>query len=592
MQWYPHLMAGSTPIHPLEKSRWLGAAVAGLGLWVALGWILHQPLWTTVLPGLVSMKFNTSLCFIAMGAGQYLFVREWVRRGEPLSRWPLILPLAVVLVAASTLVEYLAGVSLGLDEFLIRDIMSPVGTAFPGRMGSNTATAFLSSGLALMLLRLDGRWAVRSANLLAIVSLLIASAGLFGYLFSIRELYTFQSATQMALHTAVGLFLLNLALLASQSRMLLARLLLDRGIGAWLILRLGPVLIVIPFLLGDLLLDSIVGEWFTPSFSVAILAAGITVLLLVALIVVAVSLQRLDAARASAVTEKEALLEQLRQHGQNLESMVKVRTLALEAANRDLERESQERKSVADRLKGALDLLERSHAELRQYTTVASRDLIEPLQKVASSLHLLARKLERQLDPEAQHLIREALSDAGRMQTLIRDFLDFARLGDAEPKKARTNLDRVLAAVLGSRKADPRYARARITSGTLPVVLADPGQAEILLGHLLDNAVTYRGPEHPRVHLEAAREGEDWILSVSDNGIGIAEEDRETIFVMFRKLHSREEYPGSGMGLAVSRKIAERHGGALTVESKPGQGSVFRIRWPVGHTPRGIPEGA
>ncbi|MFD6800701.1 ATP-binding protein [Streptomyces cyaneofuscatus] len=211
--------------------------------------------------------------------------------------------------------------------------------------------------------------------------------------------------------------------------------------------------------------------------------------------------------------------------------------------------------------------LQRSNAELEQFAYVASHDLQEPLRKVSSFTQLLRRRYGGQLDERADQYIDFAVDGANRMQTLISDLLNFSRVGRVHNAHQSIDLDTVLEETLASLSVAVEETGATITHDPLPDLVADPSQMVMLWQNLIGNAVKFRRPgETPRIHITAAREGGLWRFTVTDNGIGIPPEYAEKIFVIFQRLHTKDTYSGSGIGLAMCKKIVEFHGGTITVD--------------------------
>jgi signal transduction histidine kinase/integral membrane sensor domain MASE1 len=224
--------------------------------------------------------------------------------------------------------------------------------------------------------------------------------------------------------------------------------------------------------------------------------------------------------------------------------------------------------------------LERSNAELERFAYVASHDLQEPLRAVASHVQILEQDYRGRLDAEADESIRCAVEGARRMRDLIHDYLEYSRIrGGSEPLRA-TDSGEALRVALKNLEISIREAGADVASGEMPRVLADPKQLVPLFQNLVGNAVKFRGDAPPRIRVGAVREKDLWTFSVSDNGIGIEAEHTDRIFSMFRRLHTSDRYPGTGIGLAICKKIVDRHGGRIWVESKPGQGSTFCFTLP------------
>ncbi len=222
--------------------------------------------------------------------------------------------------------------------------------------------------------------------------------------------------------------------------------------------------------------------------------------------------------------------------------------------------------------------LARSNADLEQFAYVASHDLQEPLRMVASYTQLLAKRYKGRLDADADQFIAYAVDGANRMQSLIRDLLTYSRVNRAEKAMIETSSETALERALVNLQGAIKDSGAVVSHGPLPMVAADPSQLVQLFQNLVSNAIKYRGAEVPRIRISAAEgsKGES-VFSVADNGLGIAPQYFEKIFLMFQRLHGREEFPGTGIGLTISKKIVERHGGRIWVESEPGKGSVFHF---------------
>jgi PAS domain S-box-containing protein len=219
--------------------------------------------------------------------------------------------------------------------------------------------------------------------------------------------------------------------------------------------------------------------------------------------------------------------------------------------------------------------LARSNAELQEFAYVASHDLKEPLRMIESYVELLARRYKGKLDANADDFIGFAVDGVQRMQSLIDDLLAYSRVGTKGRPFEPIPLDNALELAIKNLSEAIEETGATVAFDHLPAIQGDESQMIQLLQNLIGNAIKFRGDEPPRVHVSAERAGPEWVISVSDNGIGIAPEYHDRIFQVFERLHSRDEYSGTGIGLAVCRKIVERHGGRIWVESEVGKGSTF-----------------
>ncbi|HXE72050.1 MAG TPA: ATP-binding protein [Candidatus Nitrosotenuis sp.] len=224
--------------------------------------------------------------------------------------------------------------------------------------------------------------------------------------------------------------------------------------------------------------------------------------------------------------------------------------------------------------------LQRSNQELQQFAYVASHDLQEPLRIILAFGQRLAERCRGQLDEKAQTSLGYILDAAAQMRALVEGLLTYARVGRGGRPRQEVDCTRALLRALANLRASIEETGAEVTWGELPTLPADETELTLVFQNLVGNALKFRREEPPRVRVEARRAGGSWILSVSDNGIGIEPRHLEQLFQPFRRLHTRREYPGTGIGLALCRKIAEGHGGSISVESIPGQGSVFRLTLP------------
>mgnify|MGYP000850953837 CR=1 FL=1 len=240
------------------------------------------------------------------------------------------------------------------------------------------------------------------------------------------------------------------------------------------------------------------------------------------------------------------------------------------------------RKELEMQLEQRAEELARSNADLQQFAYVASHDLQEPLRMVFSYLALLEKRCGDDLDDRAKECIYYAKEGAIRARDLVQDLLEYSRVGSRTKPSEIADMERLLGLACRNLRELIREEGAVIDHDPLPRLPADEAQITALLQNLVSNAIKFHGPGRPEVRVSCCEEGGDWIFEVRDNGIGIRMEDQERIFLLFQRLHTREEYEGTGIGLAIAKKIVERHGGRIWVDSRPGEGSSFYFTLPNG----------
>jgi signal transduction histidine kinase len=250
---------------------------------------------------------------------------------------------------------------------------------------------------------------------------------------------------------------------------------------------------------------------------------------------------------------------------------------ALRSLNATLEQRVQERTAAVEERAAAL---KRSNDELEQFAYVASHDLQEPLRAISSYAQLVQRQTQGKLGEDVDLYVGHLIAGATRMRALINDLLEFSRVGRQKPSWALVSVDSVLDGALGDLAVTIVEQRARVTRGPLPTVWADRGQLCQVLTNLISNAIRFRGEADPVIDVRAERTGDYWRFCVRDNGIGIEARYLDRIFIIFQRLHGRER-PGTGIGLAICRKIVQAHGGTIWAESEPGRGSLFCFTLPI-----------
>ncbi len=239
-----------------------------------------------------------------------------------------------------------------------------------------------------------------------------------------------------------------------------------------------------------------------------------------------------------------------------------------------------ERKVTEEKLRMFSAELQRSNQELEQFAYVASHDLQEPLRAIAGMVQLLQQRYQGKLDERADEYIQLTVEAATRMQKLINDLLAYSRVGRRDNQFERIEIDKVLKSALANLTVAIRESEAVVTHDPLPTLVVDSTQLAQVFQNLIGNGIKFRGDRPPEVHIGALELDDAWRFEVRDNGIGIEPQYYERIFQIFQRLHGRNDYPGTGIGLSLCQKIVENHGGRIWIESEAGQGSRFYFTIP------------
>lgn len=272
--------------------------------------------------------------------------------------------------------------------------------------------------------------------------------------------------------------------------------------------------------------------------------------------------------------------DELRRACDELRCAVEERTAALLAINRTLQEEIEERAATEKALANKAEELVRSNRDLEQFAYAVSHDLQEPLRNVSSCMQLLRNRYGEGLTSEADQLMKYAEDSTERMKNLINGLLKYSRVGTKGSPFEPRDCEQVLRDTRSDLHQAIEESGAEVTHDPLPTVRVDGSQLIQVFQNLIGNAIKFHGSEPPTIHISAKRDAEQWIFSVRDNGIGIAPEHTDKIFAVFKRLHGDSAYPGTGIGLAITKRIVERHGGRIWAESEPHVGSTFYFTLP------------
>ena len=602
-----------------------GAVVAVVGTLVVLGWPLDAVIVPSANPASPMVRLNTGFCFAVAGAGLVLAGMGRVTAARAAG-------VVAAVVGALTLVEYAFHTSLGIDQLVFDD-----GSRSVGRMAPNTALAFALVGVALAVLPSRRRgWDI--AEGLALAGGMIGWLGLIGYAADLPELLHVGGFLRIALPSAICFTLLGVAIAIGPAAGRLATLVGGRGPAGPLVRRLFtavvlvPPLVALPLRAADdqgtvtlLLIATIavtllgIAMSFASSLEVAEreaqeraelldlahdavivrepLTARITYFNREAEALYGYSAQEMrgrathelfDTGPEAVEAIDTALLAGGRWDGE-LEHRRKDGVRIVVASRQSLRRDANgtpmaiiELNSDVTERRRAERAVELSNVELEQFASVASHDLQEPLRTISGFAELLAQRHAGALDEDGHRYLTFITSGVTRMQALIDGLLTYSKTSqgglNVEVVSAGDAVDRALSSL----EATVTAAGAEVDVGELPVVVANAGALTQVFQNLLSNALKFGNEHRPEVAVSADRRGDAWCFAVADNGIGIAPAHADRVFRMFQRLHAEGEYAGTGIGLAICKRVVERHGGSIWCEPRPGGGTVFRFTMPDG----------
>lgn len=531
------------PVVVARTTAWIAALT---GVVMLCAWAFDVAPLLRMRPGLISMPPMTAIVTGLIGSALLL---RCLRQAHALAR-PTACGLALVgaAIGAIRCTEVATDVSYGVGAFLIPREQMGFGAATNG-MSPLAAVCALLAGPAVALLDArtrGGRW---PSQPLAVLSGYVALLGLLDFAYGIGFFEAHSASGLMSVQTAVVFVLLSIGILCARPDLSIVGVLFSSVPEERPFRRLFISAILAVPIIGAIRILGTRWGLFDAEFG-----AAVAVVCLMAIMGLLVS----HAARSlrRALVRRNQAEDEARVH-QWLEKVTRQHADALEAANAELARRN---------------------AELDEFSYMASHDLQEPLRKLQSFSQLLPIDLGGDLSPKAATDLRYISEAAARMQNLIQDLLALSRAGRSEMRREAVPLDACVDAALEALDVKLKETGATLTRDRLPTVSGDATLLAQLFQNLIGNALKFTRPDQkPVLHLSAQQAGTAWVIGVRDNGLGIKPEYAESIFAPFKRLHGKGEFPGTGIGLAICRKVAERHGGRIWVESQPGSGSHFKF---------------
>ncbi len=532
-------------INPTEQvlrriSQWSFFITAGISLVSLLGWYADFLIVASIHPRYIPIAISSAFCFILLSVSLSVYVFHPENHAR---RKIAIVGISLsFLICLMILIGFFLGNSSDIEHLGILS-PAPMDNIPTGHMSPITAVTFLMMSVAAFFLVFSSEGRIHFKQIASCYATVVFAIGfvfMLGYLYGTPLLYG-GPFIPVALPTAIAFEFISLGIItASGADVLPVRVF----VGSTVSDRLMKAFM--PFIIGVVLFDGLLYRTaFHRTSNPAMIASLITLL---SVIVVSIVVSKIS-----------------------------------KFIGGEIDRAHVERDRAEEEQKRLISELERSNRELEQFAFVASHDMQEPLRMVASYVGLLEKKYKGHLDEKADKYIHFAVDGALRMKKLIEGLLAYSRIGRQGAAFMPVDADDVFSRAVSNLEAALAENRAIITRDDLPTVPGDELQLMQLLQNLLSNAIKFGKPDTPPVvHVSAKKKGGAWIFSVRDNGIGIDAEYYNRIFLIFQRLHTREEYPGTGIGLALCKRIVERHSGRIWVESVPGEGTTFFFSIPIG----------
>jgi signal transduction histidine kinase len=554
------------------------------GIVFLIGWALNIPILKS--PGSIfsTIKSNVALCFVFIGISLWLMQTKRINQRN--IRIAKILAIIVTFIGLLTLIEHLTGYNYGIDQILFTELPGAINTSSPNRMAFNAALSLVLVGSSILVLDKDIKIGWPLFQIIIIIEGLITFLAALGYAYQASDLYMVYNYTGIAIYATLIFGLIFFAIVFMRPDKGFIGLLQGESPGSVLGRKILPFVIAIPVILGWLNTFALNKGFYDIGLGNALLIFATVMVITTLLWRNIISINKTDLKRRKAEEAKQKLLEQIQLFAEELQNTneelqvaneeLQDTTEELQVTNEELQATTEELQASNEELQDTTEELQIANEELQQFAYAASHDLQEPLRTIASFTQLMQRRYAGQLDTDADEFMEYIVDGSKRMQQLINDLLEYTRVDTHVNEFKLVKLDNVIEDTLLNLKGSINENNAVITHDPLPTINADKGQLNQLFQNLISNAIKFQKPdEPPRIHISAKKEDDHYLFSVSDNGIGIEPQYTERVFVIFQRLHTRETYQGTGIGLSIVKRIVERHGGRIWVESLLGVGSTF-----------------
>jgi signal transduction histidine kinase len=506
-------------------SEYLSILIFIIGFIIIMGWIFNIGTLKSFLPFFKPISPISALFFVLIGISLFLLQNKHLNTFN--IRITRLFMVIIALTSSLIIIEYIFNINLGVNRMLINYPLENIKIAI---MAFNTALNFLLTSIAIFMLDKQLNKGKYPAQYIILIVAIITLFVVAGYIYGASELYQLYFYTSMSFYTATLFTLTVPAVLFARPNKGLMKILTSERLGSSFARRILPLIIIIPLLSGLL---AFLGErtgFYDTAYAISLMMI-LTIVFLAFMVWNSIkSINKVDA----------------------------------------------ERQQTKEDLKSMVEALKHSNYELEQFAYITSHDLQEPLRTIASFTQLIEMRYKGRLDSDADEYIDFIVSAAVRMKEMIKGLLDYSRIDTQGGEFKPTDLEKVLNVALSNLNAAIKENNAEITHDPLPTVKVDERQFIQLFQNLISNAIKFRKKdEPPKIHIRAAKEDDKYVFSISDKGIGMEIQYTNHIFEIFKRLHTIGEYEGTGIGLAIVKRIIDRHGGHIWFESEPGVGSTF-----------------
>ena len=522
-------------------SEFLSILIAFIGILILIGWAFNIPILLHPGLGFSAIKSNAGLSFLLIG------ISLWFIQTKRISfhnrRISQILACVVLIIAFITLMEYIFNLNFGIDQILFKEAVGALNTSSPNRMALTTVINFILAGICILLWDVKTPSVYRPTQILAIMGWFISLIGFLAYIYNVSLFYHIPQFTAISIYATINFILLFTAILLARPDTGIMSIINSNNISGVLSRRLLPLIIILPIILGLISRYGANIGLYNEQLADIIFLFFIIIFLTIIVWITIISIKKIDDERRSLEIEYQESLEQ----------------------------------KVRDRTKE----LEQSNKDLQQFAYVASHDLREPLRMITSFLQLLERRYKNKLDKDANEFIEFAVNGAKRLDYMINDLLEYSRVANRKREFNNVDVNKVLEQTILNLKAAIDDNSAEITYDPLPTLLGDEQLMILLFQNLISNSIKYHREEIPKINISAIKESNQYLFTVKDNGIGMSPKHLEKIFTIFQRLHTKDEYEGTGIGLAIVQKIVHQHAGEIWAESELGKGTTFYFNIPI-----------